>query len=356
MSKFCFKCGAQLKDSAKFCNKCGEPVKAQTLPTAQKCAECGAELKATSKFCPACGKPVVDRPAETAVQTVKHDTEVPKEQINRGIKTIAQAVERTMFSAPDTPGEFVLGSVRMLPSPETVISGGFKNLLSSFKNFFKTPKSFIPTLAISAVWLILYILKACNISLPLSQFINTITLYGSGMSTNPLYFIGGMVGKGVFASAIVSLVYTLSGKRSNSKRGLGETLKGSFGFTIDTIWSYILGVGLALFLFIFMSGYVSYTDVMGGVAASFLFAKSALSGGFLTRLLSSFEAKSSVKALKGIPCGMAAGSALGSALCFIPYCNRWLWIVGLVITLGGAVMLILQKTGVIKHSPKEATA
>ncbi|HCI60628.1 MAG TPA: hypothetical protein DE313_07440 [Ruminococcus sp.] len=42
MSKFCFKCGAQLKDSAKFCNKCGEPVKAQTLPTAQKCAECGA--------------------------------------------------------------------------------------------------------------------------------------------------------------------------------------------------------------------------------------------------------------------------------------------------------------------------
>lgn len=52
-SKFCFKCGAQLKDSVKFCNKCGEPV--------------------------------VDRQAETAVQTVKHDTEVTKakEQINR---------------------------------------------------------------------------------------------------------------------------------------------------------------------------------------------------------------------------------------------------------------------------------
>lgn len=58
-----------------------------------------------------------------------------------------------MFSAPVTPGEFVLGSVRMLPSPETVISGGFNNVLLSFKNFFKTPKSFIPTLAISAVWL-----------------------------------------------------------------------------------------------------------------------------------------------------------------------------------------------------------
>lgn len=388
MSNFCFKCGAKLQDNAKFCNKCGVPikaqtkpeipkcpgcgtqlkvrskfcpkcgmpVKAQTLPTAQKCAECGAELKATTKFCPACGKPVVDRQAETAVQIVKHDTEVPKEQINRGIKTIAQTVERTILSAPATSGEFALGSVRMFPSPATIVSGGFKNVLSSFKNFFKTPKAFIPTLAISAVWLILYILKARNITLPMPQLIKTITLYGSGMSTKPLYLIGGLVGKGVFASAIVSLVYTLSGKRSNSKRGLGETLKGSFGFTIDTIWSYILGVGLALLLFIFMSGYVSYTDVMGGVAASFLFAKSALSGGFLTRLLSSFEAKSSVKALKGIPCGMAAGSALGSALCFIPYCNLWLWIVGLVITLGGAVMLILQKTGVIKHSAKEATA
>lgn len=131
-----------------------------------------------------------------------------------------------MFSAPVTPGEFALGSVRMLPSPTTIVSGGFNNVLSSFKNFFKTPKSFIPTLAISAVWLILYILRACHISLPLSQFINTITLYGVGMSTNPLYFIGGLVGKGVFASAIVSLVYTLSGKRSNSKRGFLKMLEG----------------------------------------------------------------------------------------------------------------------------------
>lgn len=49
------------------------------------CFKCGAQLKATSKFCPACGKPVVDRQAETAVQTVKHDTEVTKakDQINR---------------------------------------------------------------------------------------------------------------------------------------------------------------------------------------------------------------------------------------------------------------------------------
>ena len=116
------------------------------------CFKCGAELKATSKFCPACGKPVVDRQAETAVQTLKHDTEVTKakEQINRGIKTIAQTVERTMFSAPVTPGEFALGSVRMLPSPTTIVSGGFNNVLLSFKNFFKTPKSFIPTLAIEA--------------------------------------------------------------------------------------------------------------------------------------------------------------------------------------------------------------
>lgn len=87
------------------------------------CFKCGAQLKATSKFCPACGKPVVDRQAETAVQTVKHDTQVTKakEQINRGIKNIAQTVERTMFSAPVTPGEFALGSVRMLPSPATIV-------------------------------------------------------------------------------------------------------------------------------------------------------------------------------------------------------------------------------------------
>ena len=109
---------------------------------------------------------------------------------------------------------------------------------------------------------------------------------------------------------------------------ISETLKTSFGFNSDTVWSYILGAGLAIVLFVFMAGWVSYTDVMGGVAASFLSARSALSGGFLNKLMASIESKSEVKALKGIPSGLAAGFALGTLLGFIPNCNSWLWIAG----------------------------
>lgn len=62
MSKFCFTCGAELKDSAKFCNKCEVPVKAQTKLEIPKCPSCGTELKVRSKFCPKCGEPVKARP------------------------------------------------------------------------------------------------------------------------------------------------------------------------------------------------------------------------------------------------------------------------------------------------------
>jgi len=91
---------------------------------------------------------------------------------------------------------------------------------------------------------------------------------------------------------------------------------------------------------------------MGGAAAAFLSAKSA-SGGFLSRLLLSVESNSKIKIFNGIPRGMAAGFALGAALCFIPNCSIWLLIAGAVIVVFSSVMMILQKAGVLGSGGKE---
>ena len=353
----CPKCGAELKATSKFCNKCGaavngeeqEPIPEVAVQT-PVCAYCGAELRATSKFCPACGKPAgKEQPEPASTQKL-----VDKQQLTQTVISTVNTAASNMFRAPNAPGEFALGSVSMIPNTANIISGGFKNILSSFKGFFKNPKALIPTLAITAIWLTLYILRACNISNPFTHVLSILTFSNAGLSSNPLNILGGLLGKGIFAGALVSLVNMFSSIGKGSRRSLGEVVKGSFGFTPDTLWGYILGVGAAILLFVFMSGWVSYYDAAGGIAAAFLAARSALTGGFLPRLLSSFEAKSKVKALQGIPRGLAAGFALGTLLGCIPNCNSWLWIAGAVITLGGAVMLILQKTGTVKLGGKEA--
>ena len=94
---------------------------------------------------------------------------------------------------------------------------------------------------------------------------------------------------------------------------------------------------------------------MGGVAAAYLTAKAALSGGFLSRLVSSVVAKIRGRAssgaaggfLRGMTVGFSAGAVLG-----LLNINLILVIAGGVLVLTWAVMLILQKTGVIQTAAK----
>lgn len=60
MSKFCDKCGAELKDGVKFCDKCGNNVSeinnSQTSSgTSYSCPHCGKTIP-YSKRCPYCKK------------------------------------------------------------------------------------------------------------------------------------------------------------------------------------------------------------------------------------------------------------------------------------------------------------
>lgn len=59
MSKFCDKCGAEVKDGDKFCDKCGNKVNmadnVSSASTTYSCPYCGQEIPYSTR-CPKCGR------------------------------------------------------------------------------------------------------------------------------------------------------------------------------------------------------------------------------------------------------------------------------------------------------------
>jgi hypothetical protein len=156
--------------------------------------------------------------------------------------------------------------------------------------------------------------------------------------------IGGLLGKGLFAGAVTSVVSAFAKKQGGEKRSLGGTLKGGFGFTRETFRAYLAGVGAALLLYLFISGGALKMSFMAGAAAAYLAARAALQNGFLKKLLSSFTSGGKAQAGPGAA-GFLRGMALGfaaAALLALAEKRLALLIPGIVLLSGGGVMLILQ--------------
>ena len=162
--------------------------------------------------------------------------------------------------------------------------------------------------------------------------------------------VGGILGKTVFAGALMSFFSLFTRKEKGAKRSIGETFKGAFGFTNETLWAWLTGIGAAMLLYLFFSGGETKMSFMVGIAGAFLAARSALNNGFLRQLLSSFSSKGKTQAgpnAGGLVRGLSVGFILASltGLSGIPLI---LIIAGGVLFVGGIVLMILQATGVVK--------
>lgn len=318
MARFCEKCGSPLQDGAKFCEKCGASVAPAPEPAPKPAPE----------------------PAQSAPEVFR-------------------------FSALNAPGESALGELGgkaaaaaagAIPGPGRVIGSGFKSFFSSLGSFFRDPKRMIPTFAVAGVWLILNILQSAGFNPVPTKILSFLTFAQGGMTGGFFGFLGGVLGKGIFAGALTSLI-GLFAHRGGEKRSFGETLKGAFGVTPDTLWAYLTGIGAAMLVYLFISGGQTRGAFMGGAAAAFLSARAALNKGFLKRIIGSVTSKGKEKAGPGAG-GFARGLTVGfsaSALIGLSGVNLILIITGSVLVAGGTVMLILQATGVVKLG-KEAKA
>lgn len=239
--------------------------------------------------------------------------------------------------------------------PFSVLWGGVKNYFTSFSKIGKNPVQLIPAIVLAVLWFLATLLPACGVNPGVIKVLGFLSFAQAGMSSNIVKIIGGVIGKGMYATAIYSLINLIKRDKSE-KKPFFKSIAQSFSFNLKGLWVYILGAGIALFAFLFMAGNVSKWTVMGGLAATFLSAKNAVSGGFLYSFFGAvFEKTDKICAelkAKNFMSGMAAGFAL-AALIGLFNSNLVIIIIAGVLVIGGTVMIILDKCGVVKLGKKE---
>ena len=362
MANFCQKCGAKLKAASKFCSLCGAPVRSGNYDPAQvskapRCAFCGAELKTTSKFCMKCGQPVQTPARQQPVQQ-----QPARQQPVQRQEVLSQSADPNTQSAfaPIKTGEVILGKFGFGSQLSTgkLITARLKEFPKSLGQFFKEPKKLIPVLVMVALWLITYLLRAFGVNGIPTKILSFFTFAGSSSFFNPLALLGGLVGKGIFAAAVTSIISLLANKKTQApqpKRSFGEMLKGAFGVSGDTIFGWLCGIGAALIAYCFISGGNGLMSVMGGAAAAFTAARAAAGNGFVRQFIGSLKVKNP-KPLEGVMRGMAVGFSAATVIGMIPYGMTIMLINGLLLLLCGGTLMILQATGVIKSKAKGAAA
>ena len=133
-------------------------------------------------------------------------------------------------------GKFGLGSQL---STGKLIAARLKEFPKRLGQFFREPKKLLPVLGMVALWLITYLLRAFGVNGIPTKMLSFLTFAGSSSFSNPLALLGGLVGKGIFAAAVTSVISLLANKKKTQapqpKRSFGEMLKGAFGVSGDTL-------------------------------------------------------------------------------------------------------------------------
>lgn len=279
-----------------------------------------------------------------------NDLNMEKEQV--------QEKQSYSFEASKSTDETELGSYEIkdkeenknIPGPSKVIGAWFKSLFASIIDTCKKPIKLIPAIVLFVVWFIISFLRASDINPMPVRVLSFLTFAEGGLHGGFIGVIGGLIGKGLFACAVVIIISLFKKKEKGEKRSLTDIILGSFGVNLNILFAYLTGIGASMLLFLFISGGATKVSFMGGMAVMFLSAFSALNGGFIPSIINAFTSKGKTKATEtGV--GFTRGLALGflvSALIGLIGINLILIITGFVLVLVGIVMMILQKKGIIK--------
>ena len=286
----------------------------------------------------------------------------PSEEVAQEIQNEPQEFS---FDAEEAAGkEATLGTLvlnvaqqtsAVVPGPGKVLGTGFKSFFTSIAKTFKKPLRLIPIIILVIIWLVIGILEANDINPLPVQIIDFITFASGGLHGGFIGAIGGIVGKGLFATTIVVIVGLFKKENKSEKRSFKETMQGVFDVSLSTLFAFLTGVGLAMFFYLFISGGATRISFMGGIATAFMALRATLNCGFLQNLINSFTSKGKPKAGSGAA-GFLRGVGLGSVLAsFLGLINIWLilLIIGLVFFVVGGTLVILQATGVIAFKKGE---
>lgn len=236
--------------------------------------------------------------------------------------------------------------------------GGFISmLLNEVKDLLKHPKKLLPTIILSAVWMLFSLLSTFGANIPILRFLYTLTYSNGGMFGGFFGAVGGIFGKAVFAAVVNTIVLSLVAKK-NPFANAAKSCKEIFGKAafsgLSAISPFLIGAGSGLLLYWFFNITSSTTNcavaVVGAVGA---FSAIGKKNGILTSLVYTVTGKltkgrfpSQVTVNRAIT-GFSAGFALGLPLTFVRF--GWLlFLVGAIILATGIAFAVLGKKGIKK--------
>ena len=343
MDKFCTSCGAALTEADRFCNTCGAETNT-TMPTkAQTAGDAASEA------------------AKVIASQAPNEPPSRAKQLLGGTGRLLGGI----VAAPASAGEISfaqalppIGEIAAAAGPVKLLFGGLKNIFRGFFAAFRDKKRWIPAAVLAVVWLLLTLLPLLGFNPAPVRWLSFLTFANGGTTGGLLGLIGGVVGKGVFAYFLISLVVPPNrGQKpfAGVWGGIGRLIPSIAAKTPVQMSGVLAGMGAALVGYNFMTGSVSIQQSMAGVAALLLSLR-ALSNrtGFLYRFFGSLTKglrknnQMNPDAATRLLAGWTAGFALALPLSAVPYAQSGY-------ALGALLLLTAIILKIVSGSKKEVT-
>jgi hypothetical protein len=179
--------------------------------------------------------------------------------------------------------------------PFKYLYGSMVSLLKGIKDVFKDKKKLKLSIVLATIWTVLILLRMFKIEGSWVSYMNFFTFAQGGMHSGVPGIVGGTIGKVVFSYFLFTFITPLfSGRKPLSGFGPGfRVLFSSFSIKGSRLFiPQLLGLGMALIAYNFLTGNASLQNSMVGIAA-FVISLKALSQkqGFLRGFLMSLSGK-----------------------------------------------------------------
>lgn len=293
MPNFCSHCGAPVAQNARFCNICGQNLAVNVI----------------SPSYPA--KPQQNTPAPA------------RGNFQQSFSNAVNTMQTLRHKASSAAGVIPVNDFGKLPesalrgvqaaAPAAALFGTVGSYFRGIGQGLKSKKGFLWAVFMAIVWVVLTLLGRLYPDNFIVKALSWLTLARGGTSGSFLQRIGGILGKGAFASASYSFLSRGPQKIISAVRSLGGAFKNS-----GSIGSVLIGIGVSLPVCAFFSGGLGLSGTMASVS---VFMTSVMSMGSRNGWLYKFAGScTSVKrnkfrsANRGRISAMLTGISLGAAL------------------------------------------